>query len=326
MDRNHRGHAAAWDVVANATTLHRRNTGKWHIRRKQRASGSAPMSASNLGPSLIAPNVGVTSHGLHLSHDASWDAPMRNALQGWPHVALIVSLVSQPALAKDVCDAQSTKGDICLCKLSDLHPTQASVGMAEVRIKAEKLKDEIQRRSESGFLKYLVRHDKEEPVIIGPGGNFYITDHHHLARALYEVGASTTYCTIVDNLSDAKADDFWKHLKDNNEVYMEDQNGNTIKHNDIPNSVKELRNDPFRSLAGAVRESCGFEKDDKSSSGEDYLEFQWADYLRAHWAQTSIATKDIDTNFDSATDAALHLAAEKDAASLPGYTGKMSCD
>jgi hypothetical protein len=170
--------------------------------------------------------------------------------------------------------------------------------MVEVRIKAEKLKDEIQRRSESGFLKYLLRHNKEEPVIIGPGSIFYITDHHHLARALYEVGASTTYCTIVDNLSDAKADDFWKHLKDNNEVYLEDQNGNPIKPNDLPTSVKDLRNDPFRSLAGAVRESCGFEKG------------------RSHWAQTGIAIKDIDANFDNATNAALHLAAEKDAASL----------
>jgi hypothetical protein len=109
---------------------------------------------------------------------------MRNALKGWLHVTLIVFLASQPALAKDACDAQSTKGEVCLCKLSDLHPTQASVGMAEVRIKAEKLKDEIQRRSESGFLKYLLRHNKEEPVIIGPGGIFYITDHHHLARTL----------------------------------------------------------------------------------------------------------------------------------------------
>ena len=251
---------------------------------------------------------------------------MRSALPGWIHVALIVSFVSQPALAKDVCDAQSTKGDICLCKLSDLHPTQASVGMAEVRIKAEKLKDDIHRQSEHDFLKYLVKHNKEEPVIIGPGGIFYITDHHHLARALYEIGVSTTYCKIVDNLSDAKAEDFWKHLKDNNELYLEDQNGNPIKPNDLPTSVKDLRNDPFRSLAGAVRESCGFEKGDTSSSGEDYLEFQWADYLRAHWAQTGIATKDIDTNFDSATNAALHLAAQKDAASLPGYTGKISCD
>ena len=179
---------------------------------------------------------------------------MRNSLPRWLYVALIASLVSQRALAKEVCDAQSTKGDICLCKLSDLHPTQASVGMAEVRIKAEKLKDEIQRQSEHDFLKYLVKHNKEEPVIIGPGGIFYITDHHHLARALYEVGASTTYCNIVDNLSDAKAEDFWKHLKDNNEVYLEDQNGNPIKPNDLPTSVKNLKNDPFRSLAGAVRE------------------------------------------------------------------------
>ena len=235
-------------------------------------------------------------------------------------------LVSQPALAKDVCDAQSTKGDICLCKLSDLRPTQASVGMAEVRIKAEKLKDEIQQRSEHDFLKYLLKHNKEEPVIVGPGGIFYITDHHHLARALYDVGASETYCTIVDNLSDAKLDQFWKHMEDNNEVYLKDQNGNPITPHDLPASLNDLSNDPFRSLAGAVRESCGFEKGDKSSSGEDYLEFQWANYLRANWTQTGIATKDIDTNFDSATNAALHLAAQKDAASLPGYTGKISCD
>ena len=251
---------------------------------------------------------------------------VRNALPTWLHVALIISFVGQPALAKDLCDAQSTKGDICLCKLSDLHPTQASVGMAEVRIKAEKLKDEIQKRSEDDFLKYLRKHNKEEPVIIGPGGTFYITDHHHLARALYDIGESETYCIIVDNLSNAKVDDFWKQLKDNNEVYLKDPNGNPIAPNDLPASLKDLSNDPFRSLAGAVRESCGFEKGDKSSSGEDYLEFQWADYLRAHWAQTAIATKDIDTNFDSATNAALHLAAQKDAANLPGYTGKISCE
>jgi pimeloyl-ACP methyl ester carboxylesterase len=92
---------------------------------------------------------------------------------------------------------------------------------------------------------------------------------------------------------------------------------------DLPTSVKDLSNDPFRSLAGGVRESCGFKK---SASTEDYLEFKWADYLRAHWARTGISTKDIDTNFDSATNAALRLAAQKDAADLPGYTGKMSCD
>jgi hypothetical protein len=83
---------------------------------------------------------------------------MRNASPAGLHVALIIFLVGQPALAKDVCDVRSAKGDICLCKLSDLHPTQASVGMAEVRIKADKLKDEIQKQSEKDFLKYLLKH------------------------------------------------------------------------------------------------------------------------------------------------------------------------
>jgi hypothetical protein len=198
--------------------------------------------------------------------------------------------------------------------------------MTEVRIKAEKLRDELERRGERNFLKYLLKHDKEEPVVIGPSGVFYITDHHHLARALYDIGESHTYCIIVDNLSDEKVDDFWKGMEDNNEVYLKDQNGKEIAPSDLPTSIKDLSNDPFRSLAGAVRESCGFEKGDKTSSNDDYLEFQWADYLRAHWSQTGIAAKDIDANFDNATRAALHLAAEKDAMSLPGYTGKSSCD
>jgi len=62
-----------------------------------------------------------------------------------------VLLVSQAALAKEVCGAQSMKGDLCLCELSDLHPTQTSVGMMEVQIKAEKLRDEIQRRGDRTF-------------------------------------------------------------------------------------------------------------------------------------------------------------------------------
>jgi hypothetical protein len=252
---------------------------------------------------------------------------VQNTPPAWLQVALLATaFVSQPAEAKDTCNAQSQKGDLCLCELSALHPTQKSVGMAEVRTKVEKLRGEIQRRGQQDFLRYLWKHNKEEPVVIGPGGIFYITDHHHLARALSDVGVSKTYCAIVDNLSGATSDVFWKHMEDNNEVYLKDQEGNLITPNDLPASVKDLSNDPFRSLAGAVRKSCGFEKGDEGSSGEDYLEFRWADYLRTHWAQTKIAVKDIDANFEGAARAALQLAAKADAANLPGYTGKTSCD
>jgi len=46
----------------------------------------------------------------------------------WLHAALIV-FVTQAALAKDVCDTQSAKGDVCLCELSDLQSWSVGVGV-----------------------------------------------------------------------------------------------------------------------------------------------------------------------------------------------------
>jgi hypothetical protein len=251
---------------------------------------------------------------------------MRKRSATWLILAVLnASFISWPAAAKDECSAQSKIGDICQCRLSNLHPTQASVGMEEVRDKAAKLKDEMQRRSGPDFLSYLLRHNKIEVIVIGPGGNFYIIDRHHLARALYDIGQTTTYCNIVKNFSDATPDVFWKSMERNNEVYLKDQNGNAITPANLPASVGDLRNDPFRSLAGELRESCGLAKD-KGPGGEDYVEFKWADYLRERWAQTGIATEDIEKNFDRASKAAVQLAARKEAADLPGYTGKISCE
>jgi hypothetical protein len=241
-------------------------------------------------------------------------------------VAMMFALGHRASAADTRCDAQSQKGDLCLCEIADLHPTQTSVGMAEVRLKSEKLENKMEQRPEADFLNYLRKHEKVEPVTIGPGGVFYITDHHHLARALYDIGVAETYCTITDNLSNLKQDQFWKQMEDNNEVYLKDAAGNPIKPQDLPVAIKDLGDDPFRSLAGAVRESCGFEKGDPNATGEDYLEFKWADYLRGRWTQTGISPGAINADFNDATVAALRLAAEKDAAGLPGYTGKTSCD
>jgi hypothetical protein len=164
---------------------------------------------------------------------------MRKRSATWLSLAVLnASFINWSAAAKDECSAQSKIGDICLGKLSELHPTQASVGMEEVRDKAKKLKDEMQRRSGPEFFSYLRRHNKVELIVIGPGGNFYITDRHHLARALYDIGETTTYCDIVHNLSVATPDVFWKYMEDSNEVYLKDRNGNVITPSDLPTSVR----------------------------------------------------------------------------------------
>ena len=44
---------------------------------------------------------------------------------------------------------------------------------------------------------------------------------------------------------------------DEDEVYVRDR-GDVITPAQLPTSLEDLRDDPFRRLAGAVREACGF--------------------------------------------------------------------
>jgi hypothetical protein len=243
---------------------------------------------------------------------------MLKTLMAWS-LAWMISAVGTmlPARATDICEGSLKAGDVCICRLSDLHPTQASVGMTEVRVRREKLKQEIERSSED-FLGYLRKQNRTEPIVIGPDNVFYLTDGHHLARALYDLGQKTAYCEIRDNVSSLQPDAFWKYMKDNNDVYLKDCHGSVIGPSDLSTSIGDLHDDPFRSLAGAVRESCGFRNDNKDGRDSNYIEFKWADYLRAHWAQTSIEVGDIDAHFDRAIQAALQIATQIEAANLPG--------
>jgi hypothetical protein len=191
-----------------------------------------------------------------------------------------------PSTASEACAAGSPAGEVCLCQLSDIHPTQSAVGMMEVEIGAEKLRSEMRNRSTHDFLEHLKKHNRVEPVVIGPGGLFYITDHHHLARALQEAGATTTYCRISANLSSLNDGAFWQYMVDNNQVYLRDAQGDAIEPSALPSKIADLRDDPFRSLAGAIGQACAFAKQPEGSVATNFLEFSWANYLRANWAET----------------------------------------
>src|ERR1700739_1995890 len=96
---------------------------------------------------------------------------MKCVITTWLSAAILI--ITSWAHALERCDISSKTGDICLCRLSELHPTQAAVGMMEVRIRAEKLRQKMQGRSEEDFLEYLEKHDRVEPVVVGPSGILY---------------------------------------------------------------------------------------------------------------------------------------------------------
>jgi hypothetical protein len=189
--------------------------------------------------------------------------------------------------------------------IGDLRPTQITVGMREVAAKRKRWRETGNKKGE----KFLGRHMM--PVILGPKQRHYIIDHHHLARALHDEGVEDVAVTVVANLSKLEPDAFWVVLDNRSWMHPFDAEGRRRHYSDIPKSVPNLVDDPFRSLAGELRRAGGFAKDTTPFS-----EFLWADFLRRR-----VKRKLIENDFEHAVEKALELARSMDADYLPGWCG-----
>lgn len=190
-------------------------------------------------------------------------------------------------------------------RIADLRPTQITVGMREVKAKRKHWREQDADKN----AKFLGKHMM--PVVLGPKGRHYIIDHHHLARALHDEGVKEVLVTTVANLSKLEPDAFWFVLDNRNWMHPFDDQGRRRDHADIPKSVSDLVDDPFRSLAGELRRAGGFAKDTTPFS-----EFLWADFLRRR-----IKRKMVESDFDHAMESALEFAKGMDAGYLPGWCG-----
>jgi hypothetical protein len=189
--------------------------------------------------------------------------------------------------------------------IESLRPTQITVGMREVEEKRKRLRKHKQRR----IGEYIGRH--MIPVVLGPKERHYIIDHHHLSLALHREGLRDVLVTVVLDLSPLQLNEFWTVLDHKNLAYPFDPQGRRRNFSDIPKTVMQLKDDPFRSLAGELRRSGGFAKDTSP-----YSEFLWADFFRRR-----IKRKTVDGDFAAALEQALRLAKSEEADYLPGWCG-----
>lgn len=190
----------------------------------------------------------------------------------------------------------------------DLRPTQITVGMREVNAKRRIWREKKGKKSWEFLGKHMI------PVILGPSDRHYVIDHHHLARALHEEGVKDVLVTIVSNLSMVDRDTFWTVLDNRSWMHPFDDKGHRRDYKDIPKSVSDLVDDPFRSLAGELRLVGGFAKDTTPFS-----EFLWADFLRRR-----IKRKLVERDFDRALETAMKFAKSQEAIYLPGWCGPAS--
>lgn len=193
-------------------------------------------------------------------------------------------------------------------QLKKLRPTQLSVGYAEVEAKSREW-------SRLGKKKLKVQIQQHVfPAVLGPGKEYYIVDHHHLGIALLKQGIEEVFVTVLDDLCWLKMPIFWRTMEFRAWTHPYDNRGRRRDYGDMPERLTDLKDDPYRSLAGLVRGAGGFSK-----GQAPFVEFLWADFFRPH-IPAGLIKKDP----KRAVRDGVRLAQSTEARYMPGWSGKAS--
>lgn len=191
-----------------------------------------------------------------------------------------------------------------------LRPTQIAVGKRLVKMKRKGLRDRERKPQE--LVDFILANPLR--VVLGPNDEIHIIDHHHLGYALMKEGFKTAPVVVEADLSKLALPEFWTTMEGKAWVHPFDGKGKLRKISDIPDDLLDMEDDPYRSLAGVVRQEGGFDK-----TLTPYMEFTWADYFRP-----LIKLKAIDADFDGSVKKAMELASASGAEQLPGYKLSMT--
>jgi hypothetical protein len=189
---------------------------------------------------------------------------------------------------------------------AQLRPTQLTVGFEEVRAKRAEWAGMGRHRRRALLREQLF------PAVLGPGGHCYILDHHHFGLALQEEGVKQVWVSVFDDLSWLEPATFWRTLEFRSWAHLFDARGQRREFRHAPQGLKGLEDDPWRSLAGAVRRAGGYAK-----SPQPFAEFLWADHFRARLARSLLRKQPAE-----ALARGLHLARAHEARYLPGWSGE----
>jgi hypothetical protein len=209
----------------------------------------------------------------------------------------------------DTCRQQTEAGVKCTCDLGSLRPLQGAVGIGEVLEKKQEIVVDDQSKKKGSRRKLAYDPIK---VVRGPDQSLYITDHHHGARAWLEAPHTKGTCVIVDAVP-ASQKEFQAELEKRKWVRLADEKGKPITWEQLPKTVKELPDDPYRTLAWKVRKQDGFCRALMGGDTE-FAEFKWADWFRDK-------IKDPTTMIKQAVD----LAKGDSARDLPGWNRGAKC-
>ena len=155
-------------------------------------------------------------------------------------------------------------------KLEELRPTQVTVGFDEIALKRRQWR----ARTSEEQTRRIFEHPF--PAVRGPNANYYMIDGHHLGYALLEEGVDLVWIRPVDDgLSHLNVTEFWRVMDERGLTHPYDAQGRRCDYAEMPGTLRELVDDPFRSLVARMRRSSECPK-----NLAPFAEFQWVNHLR----------------------------------------------
>jgi hypothetical protein len=191
-----------------------------------------------------------------------------------------------------------------------LKPTQFSVGLMEIEYKVAKLHALSAKKR-----RRLIARTKV-PLVISPWGELCVIDRNNYLFTCWHAGITQVRIKVVKDYSHSQLGyvAFWNLMARHHYAYLYDQFGQGPRSPlYLPDDIRGLADDPYRSLAWFVRKEGGFKNTD-----ENFAEFQWANLFREHRLLERKGKKGI----LQAIRPALKLARSRKAKGLPGKKRK----
>ena len=128
--------------------------------------------------------------------------------------------------------------------------------------------------------------DDMKTVVVGPGGQLYLTDGHHSFTTLWEAPGGgprlNMWVRVTDDFSNSPTmANFWQRMEAARKVWLKDNQGQTLPPEQLPAHLgfKNLQDDTFRSLVYFTRKAA-YGKPDAGEIAPEFLEFYWGNWLR----------------------------------------------
>jgi len=187
---------------------------------------------------------------------------------------LIYIVSSETFPGVPACSKSPGKGTLCFLKPIDFSPTQFMIGY-DLAYQKQK---EIESFDKKKLEKYLMKNTI--PVVIGPGNKFFMTDHHHHCRAMYDANINSELKVLIANVthnwSDLDKNKFWPQMLQYGFYWPYESLGKgPLDPMYLPHHINNIPDDPYRSLVGNLINVGSI--DDTTIPFAGYM---WSNYFR----------------------------------------------